>query len=273
MTGRDMVPSVGPEEYNFPVRDLPDDAVIWRYMDLGKFLSLLSTSSLYFSSIKMLSSDDAYEGIPPSAYYEEWRRKWPHLPSDVRTHLCGWTGRALGQTTTSLEDLITLFRNQYERLSRTTFVNCWYSGEHESAAMWTLYAARGSGIAIRTTARRLKTALRVENPNTEFMYRLVCYYNHTAQELPNLAEGINTCAFLKRNSYAHESEYRAAFEVLSEASRQPCGMEFKCDLKDLVERVVISPYAKEYIVSPIVELLEKYDLKCEAGKSRLNEVS
>jgi hypothetical protein len=139
--------------------------------------------------------------------------------------------------------------------------------------MWTLYAARGSGIAIRTTVRRLKSSLRLDNKNTGLIYRLICYYEQTAPELPNLAEGINTVAFLKRYSYAHESEYRVAFELLSSANDPPAGIGLRCDLNDLVDRVVISPYAEEYIVNPIIDVLNKYDVRCEAGKSRLNEIS
>jgi hypothetical protein len=113
------------EEQDFDPRDLPDDTVIWRYMDLSKFLWTLARSSLYFASIAQLASDDPYEGVLPPAYWEEFRRKWPQLPEDVRQCLCEHTGRAFGQAVTSPDDLMAVFRTQYERLSRCTFVNCW----------------------------------------------------------------------------------------------------------------------------------------------------
>jgi hypothetical protein len=261
-----------PEEHDFDLKDLPDDSAVWRYMDIGKLLWTLSTSSLYFSSIAKLAANDPYEGVLPPAYHEEFRRKWPQLPNEVQKYLCDHTGRAFSQTVTSLDELIAVYRNQYGRLSQCTFVNCWYAGGLESAAMWTLYAARGSGIAIRTTAARLKKALKARNSGTEFVTRLVCYYDQTAQELPNLAEGINTVAFLKRYSYAHECEYRVAFEDLSTDDPQS-GRTCECDLNELVERVVISPYEEEYIVSPINDLLKRYSLKCESGKSPLMKIS
>jgi hypothetical protein len=59
-------------EKDFDVRDLSDDAVIWRYMDLSKFLWTLTTSSLYFVSLAKLAANDPYEGALPPAYREEF---------------------------------------------------------------------------------------------------------------------------------------------------------------------------------------------------------
>jgi hypothetical protein len=40
----------------------PDDTVIWRFMSLAKFLSLLAKSSIFFCQALRLRSDDPYEG-------------------------------------------------------------------------------------------------------------------------------------------------------------------------------------------------------------------
>ena len=40
----------------------PDDTVIWRFMSLAKFLSLLTKSSIYFCQARKLRNEDPYEG-------------------------------------------------------------------------------------------------------------------------------------------------------------------------------------------------------------------
>ena len=44
---------------------LPDDAVLWRYMDFTKFVSLLEKSSLFFARADKL--EDPFEGYLPRA--------------------------------------------------------------------------------------------------------------------------------------------------------------------------------------------------------------
>jgi hypothetical protein len=47
----------------------------------------------------------------------------------------------------------------YKHARTHTYLNCWYMGAGESYAMWKIYDAVGKGLAIRTTAGRLKESL------------------------------------------------------------------------------------------------------------------
>ena len=49
--------------YPSSLDDLPGETVLWRYMSLAKYMSLLETNSLFFSSIAKL--DDEFEGSLP----------------------------------------------------------------------------------------------------------------------------------------------------------------------------------------------------------------
>jgi hypothetical protein len=52
----------------------PDDTVIWRFMSLAKFLSLLTKSSIYFCQVRKLRNDDPYEGSlsrPNLVFYQQ----------------------------------------------------------------------------------------------------------------------------------------------------------------------------------------------------------
>src|SRR5207302_88449 len=61
------------------------------------------------------------------------------------------------------DEVIAKAAGSYEKLRRLlrmqTLLNCWNLGESESAAMWNLYAARGQGIAIRSTFSRLTKSI------------------------------------------------------------------------------------------------------------------
>ena len=108
-------------------------------------------------------------------------------------------------------------------------------------------------------------ALEARNSSTAFVYRLVCYYDQTAQQLPKTwHEGINTVAFLKRYSYAHECEYRVAFEKSQSTDDLPSEWHLNAISMNSSKEWSFSPCKKEYIVNPINDLLQRYSLKCES---------
>jgi hypothetical protein len=49
----------GPDAFTLP----PEDRMIWRYMNVGQFLSLITTETLFFSSAAAM--EDPYEGFYP----------------------------------------------------------------------------------------------------------------------------------------------------------------------------------------------------------------
>lgn len=101
------------------------DTVLWRYMDLAKYLSLLQHSALYFSRPRGLKNLDPWEGYVG--------------PSPV------------------------LDRGQWEAWVRRPYVNSWHVSQDESAAMWQIYQGRGFGVAIRSVWKNLSRAFTDQN--------------------------------------------------------------------------------------------------------------
>ena len=94
-----------------PLLDVPaDDAKLWRYMDLSKFIDLLDTSTLYLTRAALF--EDRFEGSYPKANAVEPQ----------------------GDPSSRLAPLRRKLRDWY-------YVNCWHMNEYEPAAMWDLYAA------------------------------------------------------------------------------------------------------------------------------------
>lgn len=96
---------------------------VWRYMDLAKFVSLLSSASLFFCRADCLG--DPFEGTITPQMLEALMSQSKELekikPLDV-------------------PPMVDQLRDAYRRGRLSTFVNCWHMNDHESAAMWRLYS-------------------------------------------------------------------------------------------------------------------------------------
>jgi hypothetical protein len=157
------------------------DTVIWRYMDLPKFLLMLEQRGLYFSLLTEFS--DKWEAVIGR-----------ELTQGISTQFMSASG-----------DVIQLFREY----SKRTAVNCWYQGKGESIAMWGLYTKSEFCVAIKSTVRDLMRALSVYE--RDVFIGKVEYQDHTAPPLRTLAQEDITpykAILQKRTCYQHECELR-----------------------------------------------------------------
>ena len=106
----------------------PSGAVLWRYLDFTKFVSLLDKQAVFFSRADKLG--DPFEG------------SYTKFNIAIRPTIYGDTipDHAIQQ----MSDLVRESR-------RFTLVSCWHWSDHESAAMWRLYSREGDGVAVKTT--------------------------------------------------------------------------------------------------------------------------
>lgn len=119
----------------------PDDVnvPIARYMSFTKYVALLSTSSLYFSTVARVN--DPYEGALTT---EEIRKR------NLLFSTPGW--KSLGAAPERVPAL-------FESLRNWTYINCWHANGVESAAMWKEYAGSTEAVAIQSTFQQLKIQL------------------------------------------------------------------------------------------------------------------
>ena len=108
------------------------DVKVWRYMDLAKYIWLLTKSRLVFTRLDELA--DQHEGTL-TARTVEWMKRFIQENKTKD----GW-------------DVIS---KMFQDSRRTTFVCCWHAGNYESEAMWRLYCGPAGSVAIQTTYRRL----------------------------------------------------------------------------------------------------------------------
>jgi hypothetical protein len=100
---------------------------------------------------------------------------------------------------------------------KVLYVNCWHMNDYDSAAMWSVYASRGSGIAITSSYDSLQESL--QSDKTLFGGKII--YSDYASEIVDLSNIIMAAAMRKRRSFDFEREFRIVFwddSIINEAS-------------------------------------------------------
>lgn len=237
-----------------PVSDIPDwNARIWRYMDFAKFVSMLQNGALYFPVVATLG-DDLEAAVP-------------RLPKD--------SGPLEQQSAFS----------SWSLLRSINFASCWHCAEDESAAMWAIYAGRHQGIAIQSTLKALSNAFPVapeEDMKRMLKLGFVKYIDPDV-ELP-LQRFINVfdAILTKRHWYSYEHEVRLVcspvdnWEEPSSLNERGgfkrIGVWVQCDLRQLLQTVIVAPKAPPYLEPAVSEVLKRFDFDPVLVKtSRLNE--
>jgi|WetSurMetagenome_2_1015567.scaffolds.fasta_scaffold04149_6 hypothetical protein len=247
---------IHPHDYLIPI---DEKEILWRYINTEKLFSLLSKKRLFFCRADKFS--DPFECSTPVREYE-WRKGI-------------WESR-LGNNYERIEEQMAKMGDFYQRVKKSTVVNCWHINSHESDAMWRIYLKTNEGVAIQSNISRITEALQ---DCTENIYaskvRYIDYssgiYHHPI-EYP--VETLNTITPVihKRFEFSHECEFRL-FQEIRESTidlsgeywtkqENSRGKFINVDINKLIERIVFSPSAdidyKNFIRLKIEEMGYKF---------------
>lgn len=229
----------------------PEDK-LWRYMDIAKFISLLSTESLYFSPADTF--DDPFEGAKGILEKED---TWNDFYLEFFRHAIK---KAPGVSTEDLSEE-KVERTAHRLLNELTLngmsdrksicISCWHCNDFESEAMWKLYSVNvTNAVAIETTYQRLYEALG-DDPYIDI--GKVKYIDYRKQ-----FSGIGCGAFwYKRKSFEHEREVRA---LIRNHKNDGKGVSHPINLHTLIENIYVSPYAPEWFADVVRDIVKKYNL-------------
>lgn len=161
----------------------PTDALakVWRYMSLPKFISLLTSNSLYMARLDKLV--DQHEGSLTRRTVEE-----------IDAYL-----KAAGSTKGWTEENAAF----HERSRSNTFVCCWHLNEHESEAMWRLHCGSAGGVAVQTTYSNLVESISKEYDTYVGIVRYVDYATAVFESGNAFWPVMH-----KRAAFTHEQEVR-----------------------------------------------------------------
>lgn len=229
-----------------------DDVTIWRYMDLAKFVDLISTQQVFFCRSDKLG--DPFEGSCPKKYHdtrlEEIRRESKNFTKEVE-----------------------LYSHVGLEFRKYVFLNCWHMGEHESAALWRLYMKSNEGIAIRSSRNRLNSAFMDSGQNVFSVKVLYIDYATADVPMPTMIAPFR----YKRNSFKHEQEIRYfvyAHHQDAEGRHVPppsnTGIRVKADIRTLIESVYVAPTAPDWVRSLIARLCTQFGVEAPVLRSSLS---
>jgi hypothetical protein len=253
-----------------PIEHPDNNQKIWRYMDFSKYVDLLTTSELHFTRADKL--EDPYDCSAMQFFGEPYKQLSSANPQGKeRTHQVNTFGR--------------LF----------VYLNCWHMNNVESAALWRLYSGnKYETIAIQTTFGKLDSEIKLKWPRDGISISKVKYDPENAgeplDEIPGgklfTALGWENIIY-KRPSFAHEKELRAFIYQRVDKLREndtlrneahleklmkerPEYIRIKINPSDLIEKVYVSPHAKDLFVELVKNV--SGELKDRVLKSDLYEL-
>lgn len=221
-----------------------EEAVLWRYLDIAKFLHLLDSSSLFFTRLTNFS--DPYEGHMTKKTLDELMKIPKDFPEEER----------LNREKTIRQDVEFFIKHR-----PILCASCWHENETESSAMWSQYTGTGEGLAIRTSFKRFKEAFKPAK--LEVSAGMIQYIDYNTHNLD--PRNIFNFGILKRQSFAHERELRA---LIMEPSNSP-GVYVDIDLATLIESVVVSPGSPSWFYDVVVHRMETLGFGEKVVKSSL----
>lgn len=249
---------------------LENNSIIWRYMDLEKFESLLKDKALFFCRADKFS--DPFEGSIPkreSEYRIKEERIWADdfgRPFDLR----------------KAEENIKATSDLQKRLKESLVVNCWHINQNESDAMWRLYLKDNEGVAIQSTKEKIYSELeKVSDTIRPSKIRYLVYeediWFHSI-DYPHTHYNLLVPFIHKRKEFMHENEFRLFIEIL-EVERNAAywdsqpnhkGKLVSIDVNKLVDKIILPPTSDERTDSKIKELAKKYGYDFTFEKSKLS---
>jgi hypothetical protein len=229
----------------------PEDAVLWRFMPVSKFLSLLHARALYFGKASQM--DDTYE-FPPHPQFETW--------------LVAMAERATKDDKIRIPDIPKWVKGEMKKFREEMFISCWHMNEHESASMWKDYSRNEDGVAVCSTLAKMRKAFSGTGGGRRVFVSKVNYidFRTTSFRSRGKANNMVTPILYKRKSFESEQEVRLFwFDPDNLCHRVDysavLGVSFPVNLSDLISRVFVAPTAGRWLSDTIRATLARFDLE------------
>jgi hypothetical protein len=224
---------------NNPNIKIPEnpDTIIWKYMDLSKFLDMLISGKMFMSRSDKF--EDQYEGTFSEPTFEEIRKISENNPK---------------------------FLDYYKSHRENVVISSWHTNEYESFAMWQIFTKNNEGLAIQSTIGKLKEALQKER-HTEQYIGEVNYIDYKKELIP-FDDAFFPFLF-KRKSFQYENEIRVISDVTSQRLTINDGLKIDVDINKMIEKIYIHPKSENWYKKLVIEVVSKIGFDFEIEKSDL----
>lgn len=213
------------------------DTVVWKYLDLSKFLDLLLSQKLFMSRSDKF--EDQYEGTFSEPTFEEIKKLATDNPD---------------------------FLNYYKTHREKVAISSWHINEYESFAMWQIFTQNSEGLAIQSTIGRLQKALDPEQNINQYIGE-VNYIDYKKEYIP--FDDMFFPFLFKRKSFQYEREVRIISDISESKIRINDGLKINVDIDQLIEKIYIHPKSENWYKKLVIQLVSELGFNFEIEKSDL----
>ncbi|ESU19671.1 hypothetical protein FCR2A7T_18330 [Flavobacterium cauense R2A-7] len=224
---------------NNPNIKIPEnpDTVIWKYMDLSKFLDILISGKMFMSRSDKF--EDQFEGTFSEPTFEEIKKISENNPK---------------------------FLDYYKSHRENVVISSWHTNQYESFAMWQIFTKNNEGLAIQSTIGRLKEALQKEKHTQQYIGE-VNYIDYKKELIP-FDDAFFPFLF-KRKSFQYENEIRVISDVTSQNLIINDGLKINVDIDKMIEKIYIHPKSENWYKKLVIEVVSKIGFDFRIEKSDL----
>ena len=224
---------------NNPNIKLPEDpnTVVWKYLDLSKFLDLLMSEKLFMSRSDKF--EDQYEGTFSEPTFEEIKKLSIDNPD---------------------------FLNYYKTHREKVAISSWHINEYESFAMWQIFTQNSEGLAIQSTIGRLQESL-VPEINFKQYIGEVNYIDYKKEHIP--FDDMFFPFLFKRKSFQYEGEVRIITDIGKSDIKINERLKINVNINQLIEKIYIHPKSENWYKNLVIQLVKQLGFDFTIEKSDL----
>lgn len=215
--------------------------IIWRYLSLEKFLSLLNDRQLFFTRHDFFF--DSEEGKMSKKDKELYDEVVPGISVRMENDRYG-----------------------------CCYINCWVMSEVELYLMWSTYSSLDKGIAVKTTVGNLIDSLDA-NDDRDIYISSVGYIDYDNEYTFDKSGGsANNLAryFCKRKYFQQEKELRLVYyDYKAKIDDDIAGLNFSVSLETLIDEIWIAPQANEWYEELINKELKLHGINKSIKRSQI----
>ncbi|WKL44857.1 hypothetical protein [Flavobacterium sp. ZE23DGlu08] len=218
---------------------LPEDpnTIVWKYLDLSKFLDLLMSEKLFMSRSDKF--EDQYEGTFSEPTFEEIKKLSIDNPD---------------------------FLNYYKTHREKVAISSWHINEYESFAMWQIFTQNSEGLAIQSTIGRLQESLIPETNFNQYIGE-VNYIDYKKEHIP--FDDMFFPFLFKRKSFQYEGEVRIITDIGKNDIKINEGLKINVDINQLIEKIYIHPKSENWYKNLVIQLVKQLGFDFTIEKSDL----
>ncbi|UYW01563.1 hypothetical protein K5I29_01140 [Flavobacterium agricola] len=220
------------------IKTLNNETIIWKYLDLSKFLDLLISRKMFLSRSDKF--EDQYEGTFSEPTFEEIKELLKNKPD---------------------------YLSNYKAQRKNIVISSWHANAHESFAMWQIFTKNNEGLAIQSTIGKLQNSVEYQDRAIDLQIGEVNYIDYKKEYIPFTDKYFPY--LYKRKSFQYENEVRLIGDATQLNKSVNDGLKIDIDPNHLIERLYIHPRSLNWYKNLVQTIVLRLGYSFEIAKSDL----